>query len=245
MSASEPWRLEPAQPVQHASYHSVLGSERSQPMRSRPAQPVTCSSAQGAKRGESGRHVTYPTPSHMELVRENEPARPVTWPNTQEAGSVKPAGPVHWTSIEVSQPTTCEPARSMTYMNEKKSVGSDTMRSLTLPWSGGPPIHEPVVNMTLPNEQEARRTKPAEFETCHDEQISGRNRSLQYIDAHLAERVESSELPTLKTYRRFGCNEYHMNVSNSKPVRFQPVSMDHWSEHLVPHSSHHYHGTQS
>ena len=60
MSTSEPWRLEPAQLVQHASYHSVLGSERSQPMRSRPAQP---------RRTESGRYVTYPTWSHMELVR--------------------------------------------------------------------------------------------------------------------------------------------------------------------------------
>ena len=189
MSTSEPWRLEPAQPVKHASYHSVSGSERSQPIRSRPAQPATCSSAQGPRRVESGRHIIYPTWSHMELVRENEPARPVTWPNTQDAGSVKPAGPVHWSGIEVSQPTRCEPERSMTYMNEKKSIGSDTLRSLTLPWNGRPPTHEPAVNMTLLSEQEARRTKPVDFETCHDEQIPGRNRSLQYIDAHLAQRV--------------------------------------------------------
>ena len=112
------------------------------------------------------------------------------------------------------------------------------MRSLTLPKSGGPLIHEPVVNMTLSSEQEARRTKPVKFETCQDEQIPGRNRSVQYIDVHLAQRVESFELPTSKTYKRFDCNEYHTDVSNSKPVRFQPVSVDHWSEHVVPHSSH-------
>ena len=41
-STSEPWRQEPARTIQHASYHSVLGSERSQPMRSRPAQLATC-----------------------------------------------------------------------------------------------------------------------------------------------------------------------------------------------------------
>ena len=35
MSKSEPWRLEPARPAQHTSFHSVLGSERSQPIRSR------------------------------------------------------------------------------------------------------------------------------------------------------------------------------------------------------------------
>ena len=70
----------------------------------------------------------------MELVRQNKPVRPVTWPNTQEAGSVKPAGPVHWSGIEVTQPTSCEPARPMTCVNEKKSVGSDTVRSLILPW---------------------------------------------------------------------------------------------------------------
>ena len=34
------------------------------------------------------------------------------------------------------------------------------------------------------------------------------------------------------------CNEYHMDVSNSKPVRVQPVSVDYWSEHVVPYSSH-------
>ena len=114
----------------------------------------------------------------MNLVRENEPARPVTWPNTQEAGSVKPVGPVHWSGIEVSQPTRCEPARPITCVNEKKSVGSNTVRLLTLSWSGGPLIDEPVVNMTLSSEQEARRTEPAEFETFHDERIPGRNRSL-------------------------------------------------------------------
>ena len=69
----------------------------------------------------------------MELVRENVPARPVTWPNTHEAGSIQPTGPVHWSGIKVSQPTRYEPARPMTYMNEKKSVGSDTVRLLTLP----------------------------------------------------------------------------------------------------------------
>ena len=129
-STSEPWRQEPARTVQHGSYHSVLGSERSQPMRSRPAQLTTCSSAQGPRRAESRRFVTYPICSLVELVRENEPARPVTWPNTQEAGSVKPAGPVHCSGIEVSQPTRCEPARPMNCMNEKKSVGSDTVRCL-------------------------------------------------------------------------------------------------------------------
>ena len=41
-----------------------------------------------------------------------------------------------------------------------------------------------------------------------------------------------------KSYRRFGCNKYHVNVSNNKPVQFQPVSVNHWSEHVVPHSSH-------
>ena len=85
MSTSEPWRLEPARPVQHASYHLVLGSERSQPVGSRPAQPATYSSSQGGREAESGRHVIYPTWSHMQLFRENEPARPVTLPNTQEA----------------------------------------------------------------------------------------------------------------------------------------------------------------
>ena len=50
--------------------------------------------------------------------------------------------------------------------------------------------------MTLSSEQEARITKPVEFETCQDEQIPGRNRSVKYIDAHLAQSVESSELPT-------------------------------------------------
>ena len=98
-------------------------------------------------------------------------------------------------------------------------------------------MHEPVVNMTLSSEHKARRTKPAEFATHNDEQSSGRNHSLQNIDAHLAQRVESSELPTSETYRRFGCNEYHMDVSNNKPVQFQPVSVDHWREHVVPHSS--------
>ena len=93
------------------------------------------------------------------------------------------------------------------------------------------------MNMTLSSEHKARRTKPAEFATHNDEQIPGRNRSLQYVDAHLALRVEASELPTSKTYGRFDCNEYHMDVSNNKPVQFQPVSVDHWHEHVVPHSS--------
>ena len=122
MSKSEPWRLVSSRPAQHASFQSVLGPERNQPIRSRPAQPATCSSAQIPRRAESGRHLTYPTWSHMELVRENEPAGPVTWPYTHETGSVKPAGPVHWSGIEVSQPTRYEPARPMTHMNEKKSV---------------------------------------------------------------------------------------------------------------------------
>ena len=129
MSKSEPWRLEPAQPAQHASFHSMLGYERSQPIRSRPAQPATCSNAQGPRRAEYGRYETYPAWSHMELVRENETARPVTWPNTQEAKSVKLAGPVHWSVVEVSQPARCEPARPITCVNEKKSVGSDIVRS--------------------------------------------------------------------------------------------------------------------
>ena len=63
------------------------------------------------------------------------------------------------------------------------------------------------MNMTLSSEHKAGRTKPAKFATHNDEQTPGRNRSLQYIDAHLAQKVESSELPTSKTYRRFGCNE--------------------------------------
>ena len=179
MSTSEPWRLEPAQPVQHASCHNVLGSVRSQHMRSRPAQPATYSSAQRLRRAESGRYVTYPTWSHMALVSENEPARPVTWHNAQVVKSVKPAGPVHCFGMEVSQPTRCEPARPMTCMNEKKSVGNDSVRSLTLPWRGRPLIHEPVVNMTLSSEHKAGRTKPAKFATHNDEQTPGRNRSLQ------------------------------------------------------------------
>ena len=52
MSKREPLRLKPARPAQHASFHCVLGSGRSQPIRSKPAQPATCSIAQGPRRVE-------------------------------------------------------------------------------------------------------------------------------------------------------------------------------------------------
>ena len=55
--------------------------------------------------------------------------------------------------------------------------------------------------MTLSNEQEARRTKPAELQTCHDEQIPERNHSLQHISNEQI-RTENSQQRQLEKMKK-------------------------------------------